>query len=97
MTQFQPPSSLSPSLLSSVHVTLLRGGAVMAVERATRGHAGFYTCQAVGPSAQELQLSVKLNVETIGAFIPHLLNMNYKLQFVKQYIILLRCLAELLC
>ena len=54
----------------------------MAVERAARGHAGFYTCQAVGPSAQELQLSVKLNIETIGAFIPY---------FV------LRCLAELLC
>lgn len=41
---------------------------MLVVERAAVAHAGFYTCQAVGPSGQRLQLSVKLNVDTGGRY-----------------------------
>ena len=64
VVEFAPPPSLHPSLISSVHVSMLPGGAVMIVERVKRGHAGVYTCQARGDSMKELKQSVELVVNT---------------------------------
>ena len=64
VTHFDPPSSLPPSLLSTLRLFIQPGGAVLVVGPVTRQHAGLYTCRAQGTASEKLELTVQLSVDT---------------------------------